>query len=250
MIFYSTNCPIMELREPPYNGSTAIYPTVLCMWKLIIWNHQYEPLPLVYHKVPYWAHFFFWFTWTISRTKEISTIEYTLPTHTSNVNELLNNELVNIYEWLTVNRLSLNLTQTKYLIFYPIQKNISSLVPTVIINGIQIEKGHNFNFLGICLDTDLKWDGHIKLLASKLGKYSGILNKLKRYIPIDILLILYCSMVNSHLNYAILGWGFACSCLKKMQKRIIRIITRSKYKAHTSPIFKSLRILKLDHMLR
>ena len=56
------------------------YPTVLCMWKLIIWNHQYEPLPLVYHKVPYWSHFFFWFTWTISRTQEISSNLYCLQT--------------------------------------------------------------------------------------------------------------------------------------------------------------------------
>ena len=173
-------------------------------------------------------------------TNLFSTIEYTLPTHTSNVNELLNNELANIYEWLTVNRLSLNLTKTKYMIFHPVQKDISSLVPTVIINGIQIEKVHDFNFLGVCLDSNLKWDGHIKLLASKLGKYSGILNKLKRYIPIDILRILYCSMVNSHLNYAILGWGFACSRLKKMQKRIIRIITCSKYNAHTHHHYLSL----------
>ena len=183
-------------------------------------------------------------------TNLFSIIEYTLPTHTSNVNELLNNELANIYEWLTVNRLSLNLTKTKYMIFHPIQKDISSLVPTVIINGIQIEKVHNFNFFGVCFDSNLKWGGHIKLLASKLGKYSGILNKLKRYIPIDILRILYCSMVNSHLNYAILGWDFACSRLKKMQNRIIRIITCSKHNAHTSPLFKSLRILTLDDMLR
>ena len=131
-----------------------------------------------------------------------------------------------------------------------IQKYISSLVPTVIINGIQREEVHNFNFLVVCLDSNLKWDGHIKLLASKLGKYSGILIKLKRYIPIDILWILYCSMVNSHLNYAILAWGFACSRLKKMQKRIIRIITCSKYNTHTSPLFKSLRILTLDDMVR
>ena len=47
--------------------------------------------------------------------------EYTLPTHTSNVNELRNNELATIYEWLTVNRLSLNLTKTKYMIFHPIE---------------------------------------------------------------------------------------------------------------------------------
>ena len=57
-------------------------------------------------------------------------------------------------------------------------------------------------------------------------------------------------MVISHLNYAILGWGFACFHLKTMQKGIIRIITCSKYNAHTWPLFKFLRILTLDDMLR
>ena len=109
-------------------------------------------------------------------TNLFSTIEYTLPSHTSNVNELLNNEMANIYEWLTVNRLSLNLTKTKYMIFHPIQKDISSLVPTVIINGIQIEKSHNFNFLGVCLDSNLKWEGNIKL---EIGKIFGNLKQIE-----------------------------------------------------------------------
>ena len=109
-------------------------------------------------------------------TNLFSTIEYTLPSHTSTVNELLNNEMANIYEWLTVNRLSLNLTKTKYMIFHPIQKDISSLVPTVIINGIQIEKSHNFNFLGVCLDSNLKWEGNIKL---EIGKIFGNLKQIE-----------------------------------------------------------------------
>ena len=59
----------------------------------------------------------------------------------------------------------------------------------------------------------------------ELGKYSEILNKLKRYIPIDIIRILFCSMVNYHLDNATLADGFACYLLKKTQKRIIRVIT-------------------------
>ena len=37
-----------------------------------------------------------------------------------------------------------------------------------------IEKVDNFGFLGVCLDSNLKWDGHIQFLATKLGKYTGI----------------------------------------------------------------------------
>ena len=57
-------------------------------------------------------------------------------------------------------------------------------------------------------------------------------------------------MVNSHLNYAIFAWGFACARLNKLQKRIIRTITCSRYNAHTSPLFKSLRLLTLHDMLK
>ena len=64
-------------------------------------------------------------------------------------------ELVNIYTWLTVYRLSLDLMKTKYMIFHPIQKDICSLVHAVIMNVIQIEKVHNFHFLGVCLDSNL-----------------------------------------------------------------------------------------------
>ena len=57
-------------------------------------------------------------------------------------------------------------------------------------------------------------------------------------------------MVSSHLNYAILASGFACTRLNKLQKRIIRTITCSKYNAYTSPLFKSLRLLTLHDMLK
>ena len=64
-------------------------------------------------------------------------------------------------------------------------------------------------------DNNLKWYG--QFLATKLGKYTGILNELKRYLTVGILRILYSSKVTSHLNYAILAWGFACTRLNNLQ---------------------------------
>ena len=54
---------------------------------------------------------------------------------------------------------------------------------------------------------------------------------------------------NSHLNYGILVWGYQCYRLEKIQKRIIRTITVSKYNAHTEPLFKLLGLLKIQDML-
>ena len=229
------------------------------MSKLITRNHQYDISLLVYHRVPFWDHLFmndmsnssilFELIMFAEDINLFTTIEYKLWVGVSKVDDWVNNELEKIYDWLTVNRLFFNLTKIKWMIFHLKQTDTCSLVPKLVINNIQIEKVDNISFLGVCLDSNLKSDGHIQFLATKLGKYTRILNKLKRYLPADKLQILYSSMFNSHLNYAILAWGFACSRLNKLQKRIMRTITCSRYNAYTSPLFKSLRLLTL-HMLK
>ena len=117
------------------------------------------------------------------------------------------------------------------------------------INDTEIERVNTFNFLGITLDENVTWKPHISILSNKISKYSGILNRLKHYLPLHIMRMLYCSLVNSHLLYGILIWGYECHRLEKIQKRIIRIITVSKYNAHTEPLFKALDLFKLKDML-
>ena len=56
-------------------------------------------------------------------------------------------------------------------------------------------------------------------------------------------------MIHPHLNYGLLVWGFQCNRIVKLQKRAIRIITGSKYKAHTSPLLKHMEILSVHDML-
>ena len=180
-------------------------------------------------------------------TTFFSSIEHSLPTYTSNVDLLLNNELINICDWLIINILSLNISKTKYMVFHPYQKDLSHLVQSLTINNTEIERVNTF--LGITLDENVSWKPHISILSNKISKYSGILNILKHYLPLYIKMMLYCSLVNSHLIYRILVWGYECHRLEKIQKRIIAIITVSKYNVHTEPLFKALDLLKLKNML-
>ena len=62
--------------------------------------------------------------------------------------------------------------------------------------------------------------------------------------------VLYFSMVHSVINYCILTWGFRCERIIKLQKIIIRIISNSRYSAHTEPLFKKLNILKFEHIFK
>ena len=94
----------------------------------------------------------------------------------------------------------------------------------------------------------MSWRTHLTKLSNKLSKVSGILSRVKYILPVHIMRTLYFSMAHSHLNYGILAWGFECSRIFKIQKKIIRNVTCSKYNAHTDPLFKAMNILKVEDM--
>ena len=73
--------------------------------------------------------------------------------------------------------------------------------------------------------------------------------RLKNYLPVHILRLLYNSLVLPYLQYGILTWGFKIGRIEKLQKWAVRIITCSKYNAHTEPLFKMLNLLKVSDML-
>ena len=167
----------------------------------------------------------------------------------SDINEretVLNNELQKVYHWLQLNKLSLNVGKTKCMAFHMQQKNINK--PSLKINDCPIEYVDNFNFLGIILDKHLNWKSHVDNLSKKMSKTIGIMTRLKRYLPIKTLKIMYDSLIASHLNYGILCWGFKCQKVVQLQKIAIRVITCSKYNAHTKPLFKKLELLTVDDM--
>ena len=87
---------------------------------------------------------------------------------------------------------------------------------------------------------------HVEMVTNKLSKITEILNKLKFIYPQNILLTIYNSLFVSHINYGSLVWGTNINRISKMQKRVIRIITHSHYIAHSEPLFKNLKLLKVE----
>ena len=72
---------------------------------------------------------------------------------TSYINENINTELNKISEWLKVNKLSLNVDKTKFMLFHMPQTNIQ--IPIISIHNIAIQCVDSFNFLGIYLDKSI-----------------------------------------------------------------------------------------------
>ena len=142
------------------------------------------------------------------------------------------------------NKLSLNVKKTKYMIFHKHDNNVTDL--NISINNLSISRVQNFNFLGLHLTSNLTWNTHVQEISKKLSRVIGILYKLQSYFPRRILLLLYNTMMLPHINYCLLSWGKQGNNILKLQKKAVRIITSGEYLAHTEPIFKNWKVLKVN----
>ena len=165
-----------------------------------------------------------------------------------NISDLINLELYKINEWLEINKLSLNANKSRFMIFHMPNKQIT--LPILQICNTNIEKVNEFNFLGLTLDTRLDWKRHSNNTSNKISRTIGVLNKLKNVLPQHIKTIIYNTLILPHLNYCILCWGFKSNRVFALQKKAVRIITCSKYNAHTEPLFKTVKLLKFTDLLK
>ena len=168
--------------------------------------------------------------------KDINTITHTL-----------NQELKKLLIWLQVNKLSINIDKTKYIIF-SLRKKVNT-VSHIYINNNIIERVYSTKFLGIIIDSKLSWIDHVQHIKTKIAKGLGILCKSRKILNINTLLTLYYSFVFPYIVYCIEVWGsvnkLLFSSIFKLQKRAVRIIVSANYRAHTDPIFTKLKILPL-----
>ena len=165
---------------------------------------------------------------------------------TDSASDANNQELTAISNWLSVNRLSLNASKTKFMVFHNYQKIMcDNDMPKLIINDSVIERVREFDFLGLTINESLNWSSHCSKIANKISRTLGVMNRLKRYLPFSALKLMYDSFILPHLQFGITCWGFETSRIIKLHKRAMRIMTPSKYNAHTEPLFKELKLLKV-----
>ena len=112
--------------------------------------------------------------------------------------QILNNELQRVSEWLNANKLSLNVRKTKYMIFRKYKNNgIGEL--NLRISNDNIEHVNEFNFLGLHLNSKLNWDTHINIIEKRISRAVGIIKKNATYFSQNNSPVyLQCSDITSH----------------------------------------------------
>ena len=165
--------------------------------------------------------------------------------------DCMNEELKLFVEWLNVNKLSLNIQKTHYVIFSP-GRHILSSRKNICLNGEALLREFSTTFLGVIIDHKLEWKQHIQYIKSKISKCIGILCRAKKLFKATTLVTLYYSFIYPYLSYCIDVWGTApkkyTDSILKLQKTCCRIITGSPRRTSSKPLFISLNILCLPQI--
>ena len=99
---------------------------------------------------------------------------------------------------MDANKLILNVKKINYMLFCT-RKDITCCKDLYYKNN-SIDKVKCTKILGVQIDDKLSWNYHINDLCKTLPRNIGILYRLK-YLPHNILKMLYHSFVSSHMSY-------------------------------------------------
>ena len=177
-----------------------------------------------------------------------------------NIDELfscLNEELTRASEWFKCNKLTLNISKTKYMIFRAKNMPLDNSISLKIGNETLERYGEDcntksFKFVGIQLDEFFTWKHHISVIRKKIACANFKINQCKNFISTKPRLMLYNSMIKPHYEYGCMIWGGASEKelrgLIVLQKKCIRNICNERKFAHTNLLFHRLSVLKFKDL--
>ena len=150
--------------------------------------------------------------------------------------EYLESNLLMLEKWLIANKLALNLSKT-------VQMNLKPRASKdyFLFNSCPILVKPVCKYLGVYVDNKLSFRSHIDYVKKRLGKQSGIISKLRHFVPKWELMNYYKTNVVPIIQYGILVFG--CCSYKAlepifiMQKKILKLIYFRKRRDSCDDIF-------------
>ena len=188
----------------------------------------------------------------------------------------VNIEINKMANWFRANKMAVNISKTKYIIFKPkgtkiiLQDNDGIYYDDNEIGATpdndkikKLDRIYNDNpnihdrsykLLGVYLDEHLSFDQHCKHVCTKIAQSNFIINRTKHLLPKQSLKTLYHALVHPHLLYCLPIYSCTSDknikSLEKIQKKAIRTITLSAYNAQTAPLFEAEQIMPLRKLIQ
>jgi hypothetical protein len=148
-----------------------------------------------------------------------------------------------VNEWFRSNLMILNIERTHFLHFRT--KNSQKIDLNITLAEEYITNTTNINFMGLVIDENLSWKFHIEQALIKLSSACYAMKVVTPLIGDKTLRMIYFAYVHSLLSYGIILWGNSSHSYSvfRMQKRVLRIMTKSGYRDSCMQLFKNWGIL-------
>ena len=116
--------------------------------------------------------------------------------NSKNLETIVNIELQNLYNWLTANKLTLDIKKSNLVIFHPYQKRLAYQPKLCMFDNennryVSLQFKVYIKYLSVLIDKNLSWKYHIDSIATKNSKNVGLIAKLRHSVPRPILLNIY-----------------------------------------------------------
>ena len=96
--------------------------------------------------------------------------------------QILQNDLNYVEQWSQENKLVLNQSKTKWMLFGTRQKLEHSSDIAIQSHGQKIKRVSSFYYLGVTLDEHLSWNEHVEIICHKVSKRLGLLSRIRSYL--------------------------------------------------------------------
>ena len=172
---------------------------------------------------------------------------------------MANKELEIVSEWFKANKLTLNISKTKYILIKKPSMKVDFSDLVLKIDNCPVDrigqgcKESSFKFVGIKIDEFLQFKEHIQSVKSKLASATFALSKVKNILPECTKLTIYNSLFKSHLEYCNIAWGKSSKSLirelQTLQKKSLRYVANAKARTHVDPLFLRYKLLNVSDMV-
>lgn len=136
---------------------------------------------------------------------------------------VMNTNLEKLKNWAVVNRLTINVNKTKYLLFKRSLKTPTRPL-NLHIGHIRLGACTQYDYLGFRLDTTLSFKLHVQNIVANCNARIVSLCKIRKYINTETAIRIYKGIIMAKLQY---GLVFALNALQSDQKKLQVIQNRA-----------------------
>lgn len=140
------------------------------------------------------------------------------------IQEMMQNDLEIMQQWFSANKMSINTKKTNFMLFTTTHSSPSI---TLTINNEPLKQVQETNYLGIVIDSRLKWNSHINKVRKKILPYVFAIKRVRKCLGMQSCWQIYNSYILPHLTYLLCIWGSAAST----QLNVLRVLQNKAVKS-------------------